>query len=68
MKVRRNDLAIMGIILLVLLTIFGAGGISTGWTAEKPFYFLGLHCLSGNFAGPGEDGDRGCKIALEERT
>ena len=67
MKVRRNDLAIMGIILLVLLTIFGAGGISTGWTAEKPFYFLGLHCLSGNFAGPGEDGDRGCKIALEER-
>ena len=51
------------------LCLIGAGGVSTGLAAEqKPFYFLGLHCLSGNFAGPGEDGNRGCIIALEERN
>jgi branched-chain amino acid transport system substrate-binding protein len=58
---------------ILLSGIFGlcwiaGAGITPGFAAEqKPFYFLGLHCLSGNFAGPGEDGNRGCIIALEER-
>jgi branched-chain amino acid transport system substrate-binding protein len=59
------------ILLSVAIGLFliGAGGVSAGLAAEqKPFYFLGLHCLSGNFAGPGEDGNRGCIIALEERN
>jgi len=69
MKGREKNLKEILIFVAIGLCLIGTTGISTGFAAEqKPFYFLGLHCLSGNFAGPGEDGNRGCIIALEERS
>ena len=69
MKGREKNLKKIFISVAIGLCLIGATVMSTGFAAEqKPFYFLGLHCLSGNFAGPGEDGNRGCFIALEERN
>ena len=65
MKGREKNLKKIFISVAIGLCLIGATVMSTGFAAEqKPFYFLGLHCLSGNFAGPGEDGNRGCFIAL----